>query len=97
MKLSQIILLKEIAHLRRNEGDIKPTIKIDYNLKKVSLITDENFEIDTNITNDELYLSQLIKLLQLITTNEENEMDGEILLSSLEVSEIRELLSKIII
>lgn len=97
MKLSQIILLKEIAHLRRNEGDIKPTIKIDYNLKKVSLITDENFEIDTNITNDELYLSQLIKLLQLIITNEENEMDGEILLSSLEVSEIRELLSKIII
>lgn len=97
MKISQIILLKEIAHLRRNEGDIKPTIKIDYNLKKVSLITDENFEIDTNITKDELYLSQLIKLLQLIITNEENEMDGEILLSSLEVSEIRELLSKIII
>lgn len=97
MKISQIILLKEIAHLRRNEGDIKPTIKIDYNLKKVSLITDENFEIDTNITKDELYLSQLIKLLQLIITNEENEMDGEILLSSVEVTEIRELLSKIII
>ena len=97
MRISQIVLLKEFAHLRKNEGDIRPIIKIDYNLKKVTLVNDEKVEIDTKLDNNELYLTKLIKLLQLTIDNEDNEMDGEILLSSLDVTEIRELLSKIII
>ena len=97
MKISQIVLLREFAHLRQKEGDIKPVIQIDYNLKRIRLITDEKVEVDTNIGRDTLYITELIKLLQLTVDNKENEMDGEILLSTSKVSEIRELLSKIII
>ena len=94
MKISQVVLLQELAKVRSNMGDNIPVIAIDYNKQKITLTTDEKVSVDTPITK-QTPISDLITLLQSLSLDGIVNDDDVVWLDKSDVTKIKTLLSKI--